>query len=165
MQLTKILPRSRRTQEVAPWDRDPFTALQSHINELFEDLPAGFGALLGEPTRRATSMRPRMDVTETDESFLIEAEMPGVTKDNIDVSMPNASTLVLRGEKKLEEKSERAGSVHTERVYGTFYRAMTLGADIKVDAVKARFEDGVLKITCPKAEPIKDETQKIAIES
>jgi HSP20 family protein len=165
MQLTKILPRSRRSHEIAPWDRDPFASLQTHINELFEDLPGGFGALLGEPSRATTNMRPRIDVSETPKEFLIDAEMPGVNKEDVEVTMPNPSTLVLRGQKKLEEKSEEAGSVHTERIFGSFYRAMTLGADIDVENVKARFEDGVLKVTCPKAAPAEDTTRKIEIES
>jgi len=168
MQLTKILPKSLRHHDPVAWERDSFAALQNHINELFEELPGGFGQLWpSAPGTVAVSanVRPRIDVSETSDAFHVEAELPGVEKADIDVSMPNPNTLVIKGEKKAETRDEKSGHLFVERVFGTFYRAMTLGSDVRSDKVKAHFDKGVLKITCPKAEPHKAEARKIEIES
>lgn len=168
MQLTKILPKSLRTSEPLGWERDSFAALQNHINELFEDLPGSFGQLWPDAQGAAITapnMRPRIDVIESPEAFLVEAELPGVQKEDIEVSMPNPNTLVLKGEKKSETHDEKSGRLYVERVFGNFYRAMTLGSEVKTDKVKAQFDNGVLRVTCPKAELHKEESRRIPIES
>ncbi|MFC7557172.1 Hsp20/alpha crystallin family protein [Pseudoroseomonas wenyumeiae] len=97
-------------------------------------------------------LAPHMDVSETDGEIRIQAEMPGVTEQDIDVSL-NQDVLTIRGEKKQERKEERQGVHFTERNFGTFQRSLRLPFSINPDQVQARFENGVLTVTLPKGQP------------
>lgn len=82
------------------------------------------------------------------------AELPGVNKDGIKINLVN-NTLTIRGEKKQETEEKKGNWHHLERVFGTFERALTLPASVQPDKIKARYVDGVLEITVPKAEEAK----------
>ncbi len=98
---------------------------------------------------------PVVDVYETDQELVVKAELPGVKKENVEVSIRD-NTLYIRGEKK-EEKEEKTEAYHrVERVYGKFERVLPLPTDVKVESAKAEFKDGVLEIRIPKAEGAKE---------
>lgn len=94
---------------------------------------------------------PSMDFQETDNEYVLTAEMPGIDPKNVEVSVRNG-VLELKGEKKEEKESGQSGSRWTERRYGSFHRQITLEQAIKEDEVKAIYKNGVLRIEVPKAE-------------
>ncbi len=122
-----------------------------------------FDRLLEELVPREEGERvfaPVVDVYETDQELVVKAELPGVKKENVEVSIRD-NALHIRGEKK-EEKEERTGAYHrVERVYGRFERAVPLPTDVKVESAKAEFKDGVLEIRIPKAEGAKEKKIEI----
>lgn len=97
---------------------------------------------------------PNVDVVETTEGFEIHAELPGVRQEDVKITLDN-NVLTLSGEKKQETKEDKDNVLRVERSYGRFERSFSLPATIKADAVRASFEDGVLRITLPKAEEAK----------
>jgi HSP20 family protein len=97
---------------------------------------------------------PAVDVAENDEGLTLMAEIPGVSKDELDVSFEDG-VLTLRGEKKEEEKREGTGWHRVERRYGRFERRIRLPEYVDVDKITARHADGVLTLTMPKAERAK----------
>ncbi|MCS7170841.1 MAG: Hsp20/alpha crystallin family protein [Aquificaceae bacterium] len=104
---------------------------------------------------------PVVDVYETDQELVVKAELPGVKKENVEVSIRDNS-LHIRGEKK-EEKEEKTETYHrVERVYGKFERVVPLPSEIKVESAKAEFKDGILEIRIPKAEGAKERKIEIA---
>ena len=104
---------------------------------------------------------PVVDVYETDQELVVKAELPGVKKENVEVTIRD-NALHIRGEKK-EEKEEKTESYHrVERVYGKFERVIPLPTDVKVEAAKAEFKDGVLEIRIPKAESSKEKKIEIS---
>ncbi|MFN3265143.1 MAG: Hsp20/alpha crystallin family protein, partial [Aquificaceae bacterium] len=104
---------------------------------------------------------PVVDVYETDQELVVKAELPGVKKENVEVSIRD-NALHIRGEKR-EEKEEKTETYHrVERVYGKFERVLPLPADVKVESAKAEFKDGVLEIRIPKAEGAKEKKIEIA---
>ncbi len=117
-----------------------------------------FDRLLEELVPREEGERvfaPVVDVYETDQELVVKAELPGVKKENVEVSIRD-NTLYIRGEKK-EEKEEKTEAYHrVERVYGRFERVLPLPTDVKVESAKAEFKDGVLEIRIPKAEGAKE---------
>lgn len=133
---------------------DPFLTLHREMNRLFDDVVRGGGVPTGSAGGGQTSMllAPHMDVSETEGEIRIQAEMPGVTEQDIDVSL-NQDVLTIRGEKKQERKEERQGVHFTERSFGTFQRSLRLPFSINPDQVQARFENGVLTVTLPKVQP------------
>ncbi len=123
-----------------------------------------FDRLLEELMPREEAERvfaPVVDVYETDQDLVVKAELPGVKKENLEVSIRD-NALYIKGEKK-EEKEEKTETYHrVERVYGRFERTIPLPTDIKLESAKAEFKDGVLEIRIPKAEGAKEKKIEIS---
>jgi HSP20 family protein len=94
---------------------------------------------------------PMLDLTETEGNLEIKAELPGMERKDIDITL-DRGLLVIKGEKK-EEKEEKGRYYHrVERRYGTFCRSVRLPAEVKEEKIEATFKDGVLTVTLPKVE-------------
>ncbi|HUK41692.1 MAG TPA: Hsp20/alpha crystallin family protein [Candidatus Acidoferrales bacterium] len=120
--------------------------LSHEVERLFDEMihrPWGF-------SRDIRSWRPSIDLYETEEAFILEADLPGVKPEDVTVEMEDGD-LVLRGWRTLE-KSQGDGRFHTlERFSGQFVRRMTLPQSVDKNAIKADFKDGVLRVILPKA--------------
>jgi HSP20 family protein len=104
---------------------------------------------------------PAVDVSEDEREITVKAELPGLESKDVDISL-DRGVLTLKGEKKFEEEEKKDNYHRIERSYGSFYRSLTLPAEVKEDAVKAKFDKGVLTITLPKSEKAK--SKKIEIQ-
>jgi HSP20 family protein len=94
---------------------------------------------------------PAMDMKESDNEVVASIELPGLSKDDIKVSVKN-DVLTISGEKKQESVEEKENVHRVERTYGYFRRSVTLPVEVDAGKVKASFKDGILKITLPKVE-------------
>lgn len=112
--------------------------------------------------RIADWFAPRAEAKESSAHYEITMELPGVTENNIDVSLHDG-VLTVKGEKDSERKEEGEGYFFSEREYGRFQRTFRLPADAKSDGVGADFSNGVLKITVPKMAEEKKEAKKIKV--
>ena len=108
------------------------------------------------------SYSPLMNVSESDSDYLIMMDLPGVEKKDVDVKLSNG-ILTVSGERKTSEKSDENNRIWHETTYGTFSRSFELTSDIVEEKIKAKFNNGVLNITIPKAEEIKPAVKKIAV--
>lgn len=97
---------------------------------------------------------PAVDVTETPETFVVEAEIPGIDPKEIDISLIG-DTLTVKGEKRTGEERKEAVRHHAERAYGAFTRSVTLPGTVDPDRLSAQSKDGVLTITLGKREEAK----------
>lgn len=97
---------------------------------------------------------PSVDVSETDDNFEVRAELPGVAKDDLHISVKD-NLLTLSGEKRQENADDAQNYRRVERRYGSFQRRFTLPADVKTDDIKAEYTDGVLTLSIPKPEAVK----------
>jgi HSP20 family protein len=111
----------------------------------------------GEETR---AWMPPVDVQENADAYLFYAELPGMTKDDINITLEN-NVLRLSGERKLEKDATKENYHRVERTYGTFTRTFSLPTQVDAENVQAAFENGILTVTVPKAEQAKP--RKIAI--
>ena len=93
---------------------------------------------------------PRVDVYEKDNNVIIEAEIPGAKKEDIEVKIKD-NAVVIKGEVKREEEKKEENYYRSERFYGTFERVIPLPVEIKAEEAKAEIKDGILKLTIPKA--------------
>jgi HSP20 family protein len=103
---------------------------------------------------------PPVDIQETEDGYRLHAELPGLTKEDIDITLEN-NVLRLSGERKFEKDVKKESFHRIERTYGSFSRAFALPQQVNPEGVQANFENGVLTITVPKAEQAKP--RKIAI--
>lgn len=92
---------------------------------------------------------PRVDLSETEDSFCVTAELPGVDPKDVDISV-SGNILTLRGEKKQERQEKGRNYYRTERQYGSFQRSIPLPSSVDSDKVEASYKDGVLTITLAK---------------
>ena len=105
---------------------------------------------------------PAVDVSENENAYRIKADIPGVRKEDLSVSV-QGGILTITGESKYEDEEKKEGRViRQERRYGKYSRSMRLGKDVDTTAVKAEYKDGVLELTLPKLEEVKP--KKIAID-
>jgi HSP20 family protein len=119
------------------------------MNTLITDLQKNASA------NNQVAFSPRMDISETEQAFIIHAELPGVQKEDIKISISEDNTLSITGEKKKSEQIQDKNFVRMERFYGTFRRTFTLPDQIQSSSIKADFTNGILEISLPKSEPIK----------
>ena len=97
---------------------------------------------------------PSVDISETDDRFEVRAELPGVAKDDLHVSVKD-NLLTLSGEKRQENVDDTQNYRRVERRYGNFQRRFTLPAEVDTDDIKAEYSDGVLTLSIPKPEAAK----------
>lgn len=115
------------------------------------------GAAQGEETR---AWVPPVDIQENGDAYLFHAELPGMSKEDIQITLEN-SVLRVSGERKFEKDAKKENYHRVERTYGNFTRTFTLPTPVDPEKVQAAFENGILTITVPKAEQAKP--RRIAI--
>jgi len=129
--------------------------LRGRVDRLFNQM---LGDLWGAPvsTEEVSTRRwsPAVDIRETDESLILTAELPGLTKEDVQITLEN-QVLTLSGERKFEKEAKGENYHRIERSYGAFTRAFTLPTHVKTEKVDASFENGVLIVTLPKMEESK----------
>ncbi len=106
---------------------------------------------------------PSVDVFEEKDEVVVKAELPGITKENIDVKVSD-DVITISGEKKKEEKVEKKNYYRMERSYGSFTRSLSLPAEVQTEKASAKFKEGVLEIRIPKTEEAKKKEKKVLIE-
>jgi HSP20 family protein len=127
------------------------------LSDLREEIDRLFESPLNELTRTSqllSGWTPALDVYEERDHFTVKAELPGMKKEDIEVSFHDGS-LSISGERKTETKHEDAEVYRSERFFGRFHRTVSLPAAVAADKVKASYKDGVLSITLPKTEEAK----------
>ena len=128
------------------------------MDRLFQDF--GFGHGLPEVSSErelrmfggSSGWSPQIEVFERKGELCVRADLPGMTKDDIDVDIAE-NALVICGERRDEREEEEEGYYHSERSYGSFYRTIPLPEGVDPENTEASFRDGVLEITIPVPEP------------
>ena len=101
-----------------------------------------------------------MDVKESAEAVVVKAEVPGIDAQDINISV-TGDVLTIKGEKKSEREEKEANYHLVERNYGSFSRSLKLPAAVDVDNITAKYDKGVLTVTCPKKEAVKPKAIEI----
>ena len=148
--------------------RQPATAAWPHfgrISSLQEELGRLFASPLAElagDSNACDGCCPALEVHEDKDRFVIKADLPGMTKEEINVSL-HQGDLVISGERKGETKTEDARVLRSERYYGNFQRVLSLPSTVDASKVKADYKDGVLTIALPKAEEAKPRQISVSV--
>ena len=146
--MTRILTRPRSDAAFFP----------KFMGNFFEDMNQD--ARASQTTHQ--SYVPRVDISEDASNIYVHAELPGLSKDDVRLTVCEG-TLILRGEKKHQEKKEDRNYYRIERRYGEFVRQFTLPENVKEEDVRANFTNGILEITIPKSEPQKPKEHEVPI--
>ncbi len=139
-----------------------FEDLLNRYNRYF-GLPAANGEREGKDLFRRNDWAPAVDIKETKEAFVIEAELPGMKKEDVKVTVHDG-VLTIQGERKKEEETGDDKHHRVERVYGSFLRRFTLPDNVDEDSISARFKEGVLSLTLTKVEPAEPKAIEVAVD-
>src|ERR1700676_3768788 len=128
--------------------------LHREIDRLFNEIRQGIGP------NGQQNLVPSIEISETDKAIEVSAEMPGLERKDVEISIDD-DTLTIRGEKKIEENQKDKNVQLSERSYGVFLRVLQLPPGIDPSSVQATMSNGVLKISIPK--PAKSEPKKFEV--
>ena len=137
--------------------------MQDEMSKMIESVFEDFGITENRKNKSEGYWMPAVEFSENDNNFELKAELPGMTKDDIEVEISN-SNIVIKGETKQEKEEKTENIYRSEFRYGKFLRTIPLPAEIKSDEAKAAFKDGILKITAPKAHTEMMKLNKLSIE-
>jgi len=144
------------------WDSSrELSSLRAEMNRLFQsffDTPSTQGG--GNAGLRR--WHPAMDLVETEDHFVLRADLPGVAEDDVKVELED-NVLTISGERRHEEEVKKGGFLRVERATGVFARTLTLPEGVDADAVEASFDKGVLEVRIPKPEQRKPRRVAISV--
>ncbi|CAB4380729.1 unnamed protein product [Rhizophagus irregularis] len=130
---------------------------QSNVNHIFDDFIKDLSVARRGGTRSGrghntnnTFFVPLIDVHENDNEFFVNAELPGLNKDQINIDVRD-NALIISGETKKEQKYEKGETLIQERSYGSFTRNIALPPNVKAEDITAKFENGLLELKLPKS--------------
>lgn len=144
-------------RDLASFPSDMFS-LQREMNKVFDSFFRG----VDEPGLLNASWTPAVDVAEEENDYIVKVELPGVSKDDVKITL-ESNILTVRGEKKAEKEINEKNYHRTERSYGSFQRSFTLPTSVKNDKIDAEYKDGILSITLPKAEEAKPKQIEVKV--
>jgi HSP20 family protein len=147
IEMRTLLPSLRRANE---WMATPNLRL---FDRFFDDF--GFPEMVEEK-----QWLPKIDFSETDDHVIIRAEVPGMDKKDINITLSDG-LLTIQGEKKQEKEEEKENYRLVERRYGSFSRSLRIPNGVDADKIEAGYKDGILKVAIPKTES--DKSRKIEI--
>ncbi len=142
---------------------NPFWEFQNAMRNLGKymssEAPADY-----KPRVEVGDFKPRVDITEDDNALYFDAEIPGVKKDDIKVSVNEHNILSIKGEKKFDREKDVKTCCRNERSYGEFARSFQLPDNVNSDDVKANYEKGILTLKIAKKEPEKPKEKEVSID-
>lgn len=144
-------------QDVTRWDRGfpAISSLQSLRYDLNRIVDEFFrGDYPANDSFFTRDWNPAVDIVENNDAYVLHAELPGMNKNDVKITLEN-NILTIRGEKKNETEEKENGYHRLERSYGSFERSFTIPGMIKQEDIDAKYNNGILSLTLPKAEEAK----------
>ncbi len=134
---------------INPYGGGGFYDPHSEVNRLLDEMFGNLGSTTGRQQRtQQTQWAPPLDVVQDGGDLLIRAELPGVKREDVEITL-HERVLTISGERRAEEQREGSGYYVRERRHGTFRRSLVLPHDVEEGRISARFEDGVLEVRVP----------------
>lgn len=146
-----------RRESARVWD--PFRELEDMSNRLNRVFARGAAA---DEALKGVDFTPSINVSETPQAYLIKAELPGVKKEDVHLTVENG-LLTLRGERKYESEHKDEKVHRVETAYGSFARQFRVPEDASADGIEASYKDGVLHVRLPKVPPKTSEAKRIPV--
>lgn len=159
---TSVPARTESAPPIGTWER-AFDRFFDRMLDDFRRLPSLWGTERWLPGREIGLRVPPVDVYEEGDQVVVKTELPGLGKDDVELTLTE-DTLTIRGEKKKEEEVKEEHYHRWERSYGSFMRTVELPVQVKGDEAKADFKNGVLTVRLPKTEEAKRKQVRVKVE-
>ncbi len=148
----RALTKKRWGTDITPWNE--LGLLSDRMRDWADFSPFATSIFRAPLLSETTEWLPAVELVEKEGEFVLTAEIPGMSKEHVDISIED-SVLTFKGEKKFEREEEKDRMHIREREYGTFMRAFTLPRNVDATKVRAEYHDGVVEIHMPKGEEAK----------
>lgn len=155
-------PVSRMSSGAMTRDNDPIERMHEQMNQLFDRFFGDTGWAMDRPRVNGSTglIQPQLDIFEADKEYRLSVELPGVERDDIDLSVDD-DALVIRARKERRSEDVEQDRYHrVERSYGRFERMLTLPVDADTDKIGAELKNGVLEVTIPRRDDIEASSGK-----
>lgn len=133
-----------------------FELLARRFNEMTEEAQKGI-------TFETGGFNPRVDIIEDAKNIYVQAELPGMKKEDVSLLVNEERVLTLKGKKAKLEVTEGKAQIRSERNFGEFTRNFSLPENVDLDKIAASYENGILEVTLPKKEPEKPKEVEVKI--
>jgi HSP20 family protein len=157
------------TTEIAKTEREKYLAPFEEMERWLEDVFRSPLSLLSRgawPETRELAdfetLSPRVDIFEEGNEVVLKADMPGIQKKDIDITIAD-NMLTISGERTHEDKLQKGCYVRYERTHGSFFRSFELPSDVDAEQIKAHLDNGVLELRLPKTEELRSRNKKITV--
>jgi HSP20 family protein len=162
----------KREKSAAPSSTElwrPFETLRGEIDRMFDDFGRGLWpswgrSLSGAAPQMSSLLTPAVDVVESEKSYEITTELPGMDEKNIEVKLADG-ILTIKGEKQEAKEEKEKNYYRRERSYGAFERSFEVPETVQVDKIEANFSKGVLKLMLPKKAEAQKPAKKIEVKA
>jgi len=157
------------TREEWPWTIDQFGGMDRFANPFFRDFWRGLPEFRGRPlgprwlNRGMALTTPATDLKDTGKEFVLKAEMPGVTKEDIDITV-HGDSVEIRAERQSGKEEEHEGYYYREIGRNSFYRRIPLPEEVEAEKAEGRLGNGVLELTLPKLRPTDVKAHKLKLQ-
>lgn len=149
MKIKDLIPWARKDEPARPETQDnPVAVLQREMNQVFEGFWNRFGKSFGDLDWPWGHAEARSDVVQTDNGIEISVELPGMSMEDVEVTVTD-DLLTVKGEKKIERQEEKKGYYLSERSYGAIWRTIPLPPGTDGSKAEATFRNGVLTVRLP----------------
>ncbi len=164
MKVKDLIPWVRKTEpgRAETAQDNPILALQREMNQVFEQLWSRFGRDFGSLDWPFGQSEAKADIVQTDDAVEISIELPGMSMEDIEVSISD-DQLTVKGEKKIERQEEKKGYYLSERSYGSIWRTLPLPPGVDATKAEATFKHGVLTIRLPHSAEAKSKVRHIEV--
>ena len=139
------------------WQPAELTDLRHDLDRVFNTFRSG-----GETATTSRAWNPAIDISETPDAYQVTAEVPGIDKKDVQVTVLE-NRLLIKGEKRSERREENENAHRVERVFGTFSRSFDLPRAVAAEKISAAYKDGVRRVSIPKAEEAKPKQIEINV--
>lgn len=137
--------------------------MQDEMSKMIENVFEDFGIAENKKNKTGNYWMPAIELLEKNNEYEVKAELPGMSKEDVEVEISN-NNIIIRGETKQEKEEKTENIYRSEFRYGKFLRTIPLPSEIKSDEAKASFKEGILKINAPKAQEETKKLNKLTIE-
>jgi HSP20 family protein len=171
LEVVNTIRRKDKRAELVPKDYwgptllDPMSVMDD-MDRLFDNFRRDWEGAFLLPRSFTTEMvrQPLIDLADNGKEYLVKAEVPGLTKDDLKIEITDSS-IEISGETKLEESEEdkKKGYIRRERRYASFYRSLPLPENVLTDKADAELKDGILTVKLPKAAPPERKAKKVPV--
>lgn len=138
--------------------------MKKEMDKFVKDMSATYSPAQDPAAMTAFGSDVKVDIAENNNGFTVTADLPGMDKDKIDITLESARILRIAGMRHVEKKETSPGVIRQERMEGRFERVLELPAECKSEGINASYENGVLEITIPKKAPVSIETVKVKVQ-